>query len=156
MKKIISLILALTLVLSLAACGGSSKAEEPVSVDVAALYDSYSQYMPDMFYPDDETLMNFLGINAADCAQYKIAICAEGMRCDEVWLVEAKDQAALENLRQLAETRILSKKDETVTYAPDQYVIVEKAQIVENGLYLALLISPDVDALKAGFEAAFQ
>ena len=156
MKKIISLILALTLVLSLAACGGSSKAEEPVSVDVAALYDSYSQYMPDMFYPDDETLMNFLGINVEDCAKYKVAICAEGMRSDEIWLIEAKDEAALENLRQLAETRIQSKLEETVSYAPDQYVVVEKAQLLTNGLYLALFISPDVDALKAGFEAAFQ
>ena len=152
MKKILSMILALCLVLSLAACGG--KAEEAVSVDVATLYESYSQYMPDMFYPDDATLMNFLGINAEDCAQYKVAICAEGMRSDEVWLIEAKDQAALENLRQLAQTRIQSKLDETVTYAPDQYVVVEKAQILENGLYLALLISPDVDALVEIFNEA--
>lgn len=154
MKKVISLMLALALVLTMAACGG--KSEEPVSVDVNALYDSYSQYMPDMFYPDEATLLNFVGINVEDCAQYKVAICAEGMRADEVWLIEAKDQTALENLRQLAQTRIQSKLDETVSYAPDQYVVVEKAQLVENGLYLALLISPDVDALKAGFEAAFQ
>ena len=78
------------------------------------------------------------------------------MRSDEVWLIEAKDEAALETLRQLAQTRIESKLEETVSYAPDQYVVVEKAQILTNGLYLALLISPDVDALKAGFEAACQ
>lgn len=154
MKKLISLILALSLLLSLAACGG--KAEAPVSVDVKALYESFSQYMPDMFYPDEATLMSFLGIDPADCAQYQVAICAEGMRSDEVWLIEAKDQAALENLRQLAQIRIEAKLDETVSYAPDQYVVVEKAQVLENGLYLALFISPDVDSLKAGFEAAFQ
>jgi hypothetical protein len=78
------------------------------------------------------------------------------MRSDEIWLIEAKDEAALENLRQLAETRIQSKLDETVSYAPDQYVVVEKAQLLTNGLYLALFISPDVDAMKSGFEAAFQ
>ena len=154
MKKLFCLMLALSLVLSLAACGG--KAEEPVSVDVKALYESYSQYMPDMFYPDEATLMSFLGINSADCAQYQVAICAEGMRADEVWLIEAKDQAALESLRQLAQTRIEAKLDETVSYAPDQYVVVEKAKLLENGLYLALFISPDVDALASGFEAAFQ
>lgn len=154
MKKALSLLLALSLVLSMAACG--DKAEETVSMDVNALYESYSQYMPDMFYPDDDTMLNFLGISAEDCAQYKVAICAEGMRTDEVWLIEAKDEASLETLRQLAQTRIESKLDETVTYAPDQYVIVEKAELLVNGLYLALLISPDVDALKEGFEAAFQ
>ena len=154
MKKLISLMLVFALVLSMAACGG--KAEEAVSVDVTALYESYSQYMPDMFYPDVDTMMNFLGISTEDCAQYMVAICAEGMRSDEVWLIEAKDEASLENLRQLAQTRIESKLEETVTYAPDQYVVVEKAELLVNGLYLALLISPNVNELKAGFEAAFQ
>ena len=154
MKKIVSLILALAMVMSLAACGG--KAEEAVSIDVTALYESYAQYMPDMFEPDADTMMNFLGISVEDCAQYKVAICAEGMRSDEVWLIEAKDAAALETLQALAQTRIEAKLEETVTYAPDQYVVVEKAVVLTNGNYLALLISPDVDALKAGFEAAFQ
>lgn len=154
MKKPITLLLVLAMVLGLAACGG--KKEEAKTVDVVALYDSYTQYLPEMFFPDEDTLLNFLGIQASDCTQYKVAICAEGLRADEVWLIEAKDQAALENLQQLAQTRIQAKLDETVTYVPDQYVIVEKAQILTNGLYLALLISPDVDAMKAGFEAAVQ
>lgn len=154
MKKVMTLILALVLVMSLAACGG--KAEETVSVDVNALYESYGQYMPDMFFPDEDTMMNFLGISVEDCTQYMVAICAEGMRSDEVWLIEAKDAAALENLKELAETRIEAKKEETVTYAPDQYVVVEKAVLLTEGNYLALLISPDVEALQAGFEAAFQ
>ena len=154
MKKLFALILALALVLTMAACG--SKAEEAVSVDVNALYDSYSQYLPDMFEPDADTMMNFLGISTEDCVQYKVAICAEGMRVDEVWLIEAKDETALENLHQLAQTRVEAKLEETVTYAPDQYVVVEKAVVLTEGNYLALLISPDVDALKTGFEAAFQ
>lgn len=154
MKKVISLLLVLSIMLSMAACG--SKKEEAISVDVNSLYESYSQYMPEMFYPDEATLLNFLGIRVEDCAQYKVAVCAEGMRADEVWLIEAKDEASLESLRQLAQTRIEAKLDETVSYAPDQYVVVEKAELLTNGLYLALLISPDVDSLKAGFEAAFQ
>ena len=154
MKKALSLILSLLLVLSLAACG--EKKEEAVSIDVNALYESYSEYMPDMCYPDEATMMNFLGISVEDCAQYKVAVCAEGMRADEVWLIEAKDETSLETLRELAEFRIESKLEETATYAPDQYVVVEKAELLINGKYLALLISPDVEALKEGFEAAFQ
>ena len=72
------------------------------------------------------------------------------------WIMSRKDEASLETLRQLAQSRIEAKLEETVTYAPDQYVIVEKAELLTNGLYLALFISPDVDTLKAGFEAAFQ
>lgn len=154
MKKMICLMLALVLALSLAACGG--KTEEVKNVDVNALYESFGQYMPDMFFPDDDTMMNFLGIDVKDCTQYKVAICAEGMRSDEVWLIQAKNASSLETLKKLAQTRIEAKKDETVSYAPDQYVVVEKAVVLTKGNYLALLISPDVDALQAGFEAAFQ
>lgn len=153
MKKAISLLLILSLVLTMVACG---KKEDPKSIDVSALYESYSQYLPEVFCPDEATMLNFLGIRAEDCAQYQVAICSEGMRADEVWLIEAKDQASLERLRKLAQTRIDAKLDETKSYVPDQYAIVEKAELLTNGLYLALLISPDVDTLKAGFEAAFR
>ena len=109
-----------------------------------------------MFYPDEATLLNFLGVDVADCAQYKIALCAEGMDADEIWLIEAKDDAALEKLQQLAETRIEAKLAEAAFYVPDQYAIIENAEVVVIGRYIALLVSPDVDTLKATFEAAFQ
>ena len=154
MKKITVMLLILSLMLSAAACG--AKTEEPVSVDLSAMYDSFGPYLPEMFFPDDETLLNFLGINAEDCVQYKVALCGEGMRADEVWLIEARDDAALERLQKRAQTRIEAKLEETISYVPDQYVIVEKAELVVIGKYVALLISPDVDTLKATFEAAFQ
>lgn len=153
MKKILSVILLAALLLSLAACG---KEEPAQSVDLAALYESYGEYMPDMFVPDEDTLMNFLGIDVADCKQYVVVICADGMRTDEVWLIEAVDDAALERLKTLAETRLVAKADETISYAPDQYLVVEKAELLTNGKYLALLVSPDVEAMKAAFEEAMQ
>lgn len=153
MKKLFSLILALTLLLSLAACGAK---EEAAPVDLNALYESFVPSLPDMFQPDEETMLNFLGIDAADCAQYVVSICGNGMQADEVWLIEAKDEEALARLTELAQTRIVAKEDETISYAPDQYAVVQKAELLTNGKYLALLISPDVDTLKAGFEAAMQ
>lgn len=154
MKKIICAIIAICLMLSLAACGNQE--QETVSVDVAELFGSCEQYLPEMFYPDEATLLNFLGIQAEDCVQYKVAICAEGLRADELWLIEAKDDAAMQTLTELAEARIQSKLDETETYAPDQFLIVQKAEVLTNGRYLALMISPDVEAMKSVFEAAFQ
>lgn len=153
MKKMLSLLLLAALLLTLIACGGK---EEAAPVDLNALYESYGAYMPDMFVPDEDTLMNFLGIDVNDCKQYVVMICADGMRTDEVWLIEAKDADALARLQELAEIRIASKADETISYAPDQYAVVEKAQLLTSGNYLALLVSPEVDAMKAGFEAAMQ
>ena len=152
MKKMIAMLLALSLMLSVAACG----AKEPVSVDLEAMYESFGPYLPEMYFMDEVTLLNFLGIDVADCAQYKIALCAEGMEADEIWLIEAKDDAALEELKQRAQTRIEAKLGEAAYYVPDQYAVIENAELVVIGRYIALLVSPDVDTLKATFEAAFQ
>lgn len=154
MKKIICTVIAVSLMLTLAACEG--KKQQTASLDTAAMYESFQQYLPEMFFPDEETLLNFLGIHAQDCVQHMIAICAEGLRADEVWLIEAKDDAAMENLTRMAHARIQSKLDETETYAPDQFLVVQNAVVLTNGHYLALIISADVDAMKSGFEAAFK
>jgi len=154
MKKILALILAAALTLSMAACGGS---QEPAakSIDLNAIYTEYENTLPEMMVLDDTTMLNFLGLQAADCKQVIAAVCANGLRTDEVWLVEAVDAAAFERITTLAETRLAAKADETVSYSPDQYAVVEKAVILTNGLYLAFLVSPDVDTLKTTFEAAF-
>ena len=151
MKKIIALLLVFVMLLTVSACGSTKK-----SLDIDGLYGSLEQYLPEMFEPDEDTLLNFLGVQAADCTKYKIAICAEGLRVDEVWLIEAKDQVALERLQTLANNRIQSKLDETVSYVPDQYPIVQQAQVLTDGLYLALFISPEVESMAAAFEAALQ
>lgn len=152
MKKAISVMLALAMALSLVACGGSTPEAEPV--DLQAVYDEISPLLPEMLVLDESTMMAFLGIPAEDCTQVIAAICAGGLNADEVWLIEAKDQDALERLVTLVNTRLTAKEEETISYTPDQYVIVEKAEIITSGLYLAFLVSPEVETMKATVEAA--
>lgn len=152
MKKILAIILCI-LVLSLTACGGKEAAK---SADLAALYDTLTASMPQMLKMDETTMLNFQGIEAADCIQVQVAICAEGLRADEIWLIEAKDEAALEKIKALAEARIQAKDEETVSYNPEQNAVVQEAQVFTEGNYLFLLVSPDVDDLKAAVEAALQ
>lgn len=151
MKRILAIILSALLLLSLAACGGSGTAK---SADLNALYDTLTASMPQMLRMDETTMLNFQGIEIADCAQSAVAICAEGLRTDEIWLIEAKDEAALEKIKTLAEGRLKAKAEETVSYSPDQYAVVEKAKLLTEGNYLFLLVSPDVDTLAAAVEAA--
>lgn len=154
MKRIISLLLVLMMAVSFTACGGAQEpAAEPV--DLNTIYEGYADRVPDMMVMDDTTRLNFLGIQSDDCNQVITAVCATGLQADEVWLIEAKDEAALERIRALAETRMQAKADETVSYNPEQYAIVEKGVILTNGLYLAFLVSPEVESMKADFEAAF-
>ena len=147
MKRFFALVIAAVMLLALCACG-TAKAPETKNIDLIALYESFCSVMPDMFTMDDTTRLNFLGVDAADCAQVITATCVNGLLADEVWLIEAKDAAALEKLEKLAQSRIDAKLFETESYAPDQHLIVKEAELVVNGMYLALIISPDVATLK--------
>lgn len=150
MRKRIAWILLAVLLLNLAACGG----EKAKSVDLNAVYEGFQETLPEMMVLDEDLMMNLLGIPAEDCAQVVTAVCADGLAADEVWLIEAKDAQALERLKALAQNRLEAKAEETENYLPDQYVVVKQAQVVTQGNYLALLVSPQVDALKAAFEDA--
>ncbi len=147
MKRTISLILVLAALISLAACG-----EAKAPVDLNAIYEGYLETLPEMMLIEDSLRKNFFGIDNEDCVQVITAICANGLRVDEVWLIEAKDATALSRLETLAQTRLEAKAQETISYAPDQYAIVQKARLILEGNYLILLVSPDVDTLEADLE----
>lgn len=151
MKRKIALIMTFVLLLGLTACGDNASAEP---VDLNGVYEGFQESLPEMLVLDDTMRMNLLGISAEDCTQVVTAICADGLGADEVWLIEAKDGEALERLKALAETRLEAKAGETENYLPEQYAVVKQAQVVTQGNYLALLVSPQAETLKAAFEDA--
>ena len=151
MKRIVSLLLAIVMLLALSACGGKNAKQ----VNMDELYQQLLETMPDMILIEDADMrLNLMGIRSEDCAQVVTAVCADGLRTDEVWLIEAKDAAALERIAAMAENRLFAKGEESITYSPEQYAVVQKAVTVTEGLYFAMLVSPDVDALKAVVDAA--
>lgn len=162
MKRITAMILAAAMLLCLVGCKSetnpetqpSTAPETKVPADMEKIYEAMAEKMPEMIRMDETTMLNFCGIQAADCVQVVAAICADGLVTDEVWLIEAKDEAALDRLKTLAENRLQAKGEESITYSPEQYEVVQKAQILTNGLYMALIVSPDVDALAEIFRAS--
>ena len=150
MKKYIALLLAL-LMLCLVGCGNKT---QDVSMDVQSVYKNMESTLPQMLPMDEAMMLNFCGIKAEMCNQVVVAVCSDGLRADEVWLIEAKDAAALETLKSLADGRLTRKGEESITYSPEQYEVVKKAEVITAGNYLAVLVSPDVDALVKIFNEA--
>lgn len=152
MKRMTALLLAAIMIFGMTACGGNNVK----TVDLPALFEQFQDILPEMMVLNDTTRLNFLGIQAEDCTQVVTAICASGLRADEVWLIEAKDQEALERILALVDSRIAAKEQETVSYLPEQYVIVQDAVVINQGLYVIFLVSPDVEQLEAIVNAAFE
>ena len=152
MKRYIALLLAL-LLLCLCGCG-KENAPADISIDVQSVYDSMVDTLPEMLPMDETMMLNFCGIKAEQCKQAVVAVCSDGLRADEIWLIEAKDAAALEELKSLADGRLTRKGEESITYSPEQYEVVQKAEVITAGNYLAVIVSPDVEKLAEIFNQA--
>jgi hypothetical protein len=142
MKKMIALLLAV-MMLCLAGCGGKDTGSD-IQVDVQSVYDSMVGVMPEMLVMDEMMMLNFCGIEAEMCQQAVVSVCFDGLRADEIWLIEAKDADSLKQLETLAQSRLERKGEESITYSPEQYEVVQDAEVITNGNYLVVIVSPDV------------
>ena len=159
MKRTFAFLLVVMMILALCGCGAEQGKETapvpettqatdaPAAADLQALYEMLAEKMPEMIVLDETMMLDFCGISPEDCTEAVVATCADGLRTDEVWLIQAADEDALGRLKEMAETRLRMKGEESITYSPEQYAVVEKAELVDLGLYLILIVSPDVDEL---------
>lgn len=108
--------------------------------------------MPEMIELDQILMLDYCGIEQADVKQAVVAICADSLRTDELWLVEAIDEEAAQRIVELAQFRLEMKGEESITYSPEQYEVVQQAKLLQEGTFVALLVSPEVDALTVLYE----
>ena len=148
MKRFCLMIMAVLLVLSMAACGGG-KTPEVKEMDMKQLYASIQSAvkMPEMLTLDEMLMLDYCGIRGEQVKQAVVAICADSLRTDEVWLLEAVDEVTAKVLAELANTRLKAKGEESITYSPEQYAVVQKAELLQMGNYVILLVSPDSAAM---------
>ena len=144
------LMLALLLAaLLLCACGGTAApqttgtpAPEPTETpDLAALCEALRALFPEMMEVDSAMLLDFLGIRDEDCAQCVALLAADGTKADELWLLEAVDDAAVLRLEKLAVDRMNAKMEETETYAPAQHEIVIRGEVRVLGRFVVLVVT---------------
>ena len=156
MKKRILILSLLAALLLLPACG--KKTETVKKADLAALYAQLTALpdAPEMVPVSEKRMLNYYGIDPAACPQAMISRCSDGLRADEIWLVEAQNDEAASKIKELAEARVTLVGQETENYLPDQYAVVKQAKIVQNGSSVGLFISPQADKMAELFQAAFK
>lgn len=151
-KAIIFPLLMLTLLLS--ACGGKSAK----SADLKALYEKIgsSLELPEMLELSEQRIQTYYGIDPAACKQLLIAVSDDGLRVDEIWLIEAADEKAAEQILAAARSRIEQVCSETENYLPDQYAVAKNGEALQIGSSVALFLSPDAKEMANLFTQAFQ
>lgn len=153
MKKLLACVLAAMLLL--AGCGTEGGTKAPAEVNVTTLYTQLEGLgLPAMVDVGPDMMLSLYGIEEADVKQAKVAISDDGLRADEVWLLEAVSADAARKLEGLVKNRIQQKDDESITYSPEQNAIVKKSYTEVAGNYVFFICSPEVEAMKNAVQTA--
>ena len=129
----------------------AEEAEDPVEAapgEMARIYGVLTAMdVPAMLPLDAEMQLDYCGIDSATVKESVVAICADSLRADEIWLIEAQDEDAAKAIVGLAEFRLEQKSEESITYSPEQYEVIQKAVLLQKGNYVILLVSPIAETL---------
>lgn len=153
MKKIITALLTAVLLFTLAACGGATKQADlgKVMTDIKAKLTN-----TEMMDLAKEDLMPNYGIDAADVKQFAARVDSTGIKGDEIVLVEGKDADAAKRIKEKLDARYKQKEVEMKDYLPEEYAMLKKCTVKQDGNYISMIVSPQYEDLNKIYDSAIK
>jgi hypothetical protein len=161
MKRILTAILALTMALSLTACGG--KTETAQAPDLTAYYEDFMASLGEDNTPamldvteDESYVENFFpGLAAVERKQTVLQMAMISAVAFEMDLVECENESDVDTVKDIFQARIDTQVDGGAFY-PETTEAWEKAELIVNGNVVALIVAGDSqDDAVAAFNALF-
>lgn len=149
MKKLIALLLALTALCGLAACG--AKEEAPVEIDVtalaAALYeaDIYDDILSEIPVVAAPVFYGYAEGDVTSCVLYQSTAAA----AEEIFVAQCASEEAAAAVKAGAEARIQSQIASYENYVPAEVPKLNSAVLETAGEYVIFVVSADADAAQA-------
>ncbi len=154
-KKLSGLLCAVALSLTLFACGGNSN-EKTADLNQVLTQIESQITLGDMVTYSTDDLKAAYGIDAADVKQSVAKVASDGLKADEIIMIEAVDAAAATRIEEKLQAHYEAKSNENITYNPEQYAMIQKCSVKRDGNFVTLFLSAHADQMTSAFEAALQ
>lgn len=165
-KKIVTLAMAAMMAIALVACGNTASqptaTPTPEPVDLAAFAEKYvnDQVMPPLLDTNEDMGKQILDMNYAGLSEMELDQCLPyvsmmSVNNSEMVLVQAKNTDDVAKVKEIFQARIDSMLNGGTFYPETIEIWQNNAEIVENGNYVALVVSSDKDAIVEAFNALF-
>ena len=143
-KTVVILMLAVLTALSVCACGGGNSGKTPAVADIAqAIIDKYPLSSAMNQVTGEDKIKNVYGFDAADYSEIAAYVNNSGTEQDEIVIVKATSADAVKTIKEKLQNRMTAKLNSTKNYLPEQYEMISKCEVGQNGDYVRLLISPN-------------
>lgn len=155
MKKLMTLAMMLILTLTMAACSQNGDAGK--SADLPKTLETMKTEVgfDDVVELDKDGLKTNYGIDGEDVKQFAALVDASGIKCEEVVLIEAKDTDAAKTVKEQLDKRMESKLAQNKDYLPEQYAIIKKCSVEQNGNYVGMIVGEQHEKLTEIYHNAF-
>lgn len=154
MKKRNLLILFLLMLLVFSACNNNKK--EDLEIDLPELLETMEEaskwegmmnigkkHLTNLYAIDEDEVTAFIGVMKTD-----------GISADEIIIIEAKDAKSAEDLEKKLQTRLDAKATEAKDYLPEEYKVIEEAEILRKDKFLTLIVATNAEELADIFKEA--
>jgi len=157
MKKFLSIVLSLVMVMSLAACGGNSAEKDDSAAkeapDLTKYYEDFMASLGEGNAPmmmnlnEDESLVEglFPGLAGYELKQSVLQAAAIGAVAFEFALVECANEGDVEAVKGILQARIDNQINGGAFY-PETTAAWEKAELIVNGNVVALIVAGEQQA----------
>ena len=152
MKRLLTVLLAVLLVLGLTACGGPAE----VTPDMQQVYQTMKDKLPEMVLYTEDVVLDAYGIEAESCKQMVVSSYYDGVQAAELWLIEAADAEAAKEIAELVRMRLTSLQNQFSSYDAAAYQLVKDAEPIIHGNCIALIVAEDAEDLIQIYKDAAQ
>lgn len=145
MKKLMSLIVIMTMVLTLGACSKSSKTYQLESLTESVVKDLV--FEDTLSKVDSELLTVVYGLDA-ESIEESILYKGSGATAEEFVLLKLNSEEKAKAAYTVLEQYIVSQKEAFSSYVPEEVHRLEKAYLKQNGVYVFFCVAEDVEPFK--------
>ena len=143
------------LLLMLVVLTGCGQKTPPALPDVYQALESAAS-LPPMTMLDADELSDYIGIDDTLYSSVQAHAAQDALVVDAVMLFTARDEKSAQSIEAQLSDYLDYRKREMRDYLPEQYAVLERAVLRRGGVQVALLISPQVDALVQAYEKAIR
>ena len=101
-----------------------------------------------------DVVPDYYAIYAADYSDAVFMMCADSLKADEIVIIRAADEAAANRVAGMLRQRLANKADEASVYSPEQYAVIKNCSVTQDGLWVSMIVSPDVGKLMSAYKSA--
>ena len=92
--------------------------------------------------------LSYLGLQPEDFRDGRFYVCSNGLKADEIWLVETEDESAAQAMLSRARERIKLRAATFDQYLPEESALARRGIAVASGRWVGLFISEKAEMMR--------